>query len=113
MKKFLIFVFVLMVQFVFVVSKNFFLVDFWILLNSDLIVFLVFLLFVGVLLYFKVLSIIGKMFDGCVDIICKELDEVKVFCEEVQSLLVDYECKQKEVQEQVVCIVENVKFEVE
>jgi F-type H+-transporting ATPase subunit b len=102
-----------MAQPAFAASKNPFSADFWTLSNSDLIVLLAFLLFVGVLLYFKVPSTIGKMLDGRADTIRKELDEAKALREEAQSLLADYERKQKEVQEQAARIVENAKSEAE
>ncbi len=113
MKKLLIPALVLMAQPAFAASKNPFSADFWTLSNSDLIVLLAFLLFVGVLLYFKVPSTIGKMLDGRADTIRKELDEAKALREEAQSLLADYERKQKEVQEQATRIVENAKSEAE
>lgn len=113
MKKLLIPALVLMAQPAFAASKNPFSADFWTLSNSDLIVLLAFLLFVGVLLYFKVPSTIGKMLDGRADTIRKELDEAKALREEAQSLLADYERKQKEVQEQAARIVENAKSEAE
>ncbi|OUD10268.1 ATP F0F1 synthase subunit B [Marivivens niveibacter] len=113
MKKFLIPAFALMAQPALAASKNPFSADFYSLSNSDLIVTLAFLLFVGVLVYFKVPGKIGEMLDGRADSISKELNEAKAIREEAQALLASYERKQQEVQEQSARIVATAKEEAE
>ena len=79
--------------------------------NTDFVVLIAFLIFVGILLYYKVPGTVGKMLDGRADAIKGELDEAKALREEAQSLLASYERKQKEVQEQADRIVESAKEE--
>ena len=79
--------------------------------NTDFVVLLAFLLFVGILIYFKVPSQIGKMLDARSASIKSELDEAKALREEAQSLLASYERKQKEVQEQADRIVASARDE--
>jgi len=81
--------------------------------NTDFVVWIAFLLFLGILFYFKVPGLVGKMLDGRADSIKAELDEAKALREEAQSLLASYERKQKEVQEQADRIVANAKEEAE
>jgi len=69
------------------------------------------LLFLGILMYFKVPSKIGEMLDGRSAAIKSELDEAKALREEAQSLLASYERKQKEVQAQADRIVATAKDE--
>lgn len=79
--------------------------------NTNFIVLLAFLLFIGILIYFKVPSKIGDMLDGRSAAIKSELDEAKALREEAQSLLASYERKQKEVQAQADRIVATAKDE--
>ncbi len=79
--------------------------------NTDFVVSIAFLIFVGVLLYFKVPGLIGGMLDKRAEGIKSELDEAKALREEAQSLLASYERKQKEVQEQADRIVAAAKEE--
>lgn len=79
--------------------------------NTNFVVLLAFLLFLGILMYFKVPSKIGEMLDGRSAAIKSELDEVKALREEAQSLLASYERKQKEVQAQADRIVATAKDE--
>jgi F-type H+-transporting ATPase subunit b len=79
--------------------------------NTDLVVLLAFLLFVGVLLYFRVPREVGKMLDKRADGIRAELDEARGLREEAQSLLASYERKQKDVQTQADRIVSNARDE--
>lgn len=92
-------------------SKNPFSGEFYSLANTDFIVAIGFLLFIGVLVYFKVPPMLRKMLDGRAETIRKELDEAKALREEAQSLLASYERKQKEVEEQAARIVEHAKEE--
>ncbi|SEW31513.1 ATP synthase F0 subcomplex B subunit [Cognatiyoonia koreensis] len=84
---------------------------FFSLANTDFIVLIAFLLFVGILLYYKVPTMVGKMLDRRADTIKSELDEAKALREEAQSLLASYERKHKEVQEQAKRIVTSAKEE--
>ncbi len=68
--------------------------------NTNFIVLLAFLLFVGVLIYLKVPGLIGGVLDKRAEGIRSELDEARALREEAQTLLASYERKQKEVQEQ-------------
>jgi F-type H+-transporting ATPase subunit b len=81
--------------------------------NTDFVVLVAFLLFIGILLYFKVPGLVGKMLDGRATAIKAELDEARALREEAQSLLASYERKQKEVQEQADRIVASAKEEAE
>ena len=90
-------------------SKNPFSGDFYSLANTDFIVAISFLLFVGVLFYFKVPSILGGLLDKRADGIKSELDEARALREEAQSLLASYERKQLEVKEQAERIVAQAK----
>ncbi|SLN36933.1 F0F1 ATP synthase subunit B [Roseisalinus antarcticus] len=84
---------------------------FFSLTNTDFVVLLAFILFIAVLIYFKVPGMLAKMLDERADGISKEIDEAKALREEAQSLLASYERKQKEVQEQADRIVENARAE--
>ena len=84
---------------------------FFSLTNTDFVVWIAFLIFVGILLYYKVPSLVGGMLDKRAESIKAELDEAKALREEAQSLLASYERKQKEVQEQADRIVASAKEE--
>jgi F-type H+-transporting ATPase subunit b len=79
--------------------------------NTDFVVVVAFLIFVGILLYYKVPSTIGKMLDGRSASIKSDLDEARALRDEAQNLLASYERKQKDVQEQVNRIVSGAKEE--
>lgn len=68
--------------------------------NTNFIVLIAFLLFVGVLIYLKVPGLLGGMLDKRADGIKSELDEARALREDAQTILASYERKQKEVQEQ-------------
>ncbi len=84
---------------------------FFSLANTDFIVSIAFVIFVGILLYFKVPGLIGGMLDKRAESIKSDLNEAKALREEAQSLLASYERKQKEVQEQADRIVASAKEE--
>lgn len=92
-------------------SKNPFSGEFWHLDNTDMIVSIAFLIFVGVLIYFKVPSMLTNLLDGRAQGIQADLDEAKALRDEAQTLLASYERKQREVQEQADRIVANAKEE--
>ena len=77
--------------------------------NTDFVVLLAFLLFIAVLFYFKVPSLLGGMLDKRAEGIQSELDEARALREEAQTILASYERKQKEVQEQAERIVAQAK----
>lgn len=79
--------------------------------NTDFVVSIAFLIFIGILLYYKVPGLVGDMLDKRAAGIKSELDEAKALREEAQSLLASYERKQKEVQEQADRIVAAAKEE--
>lgn len=79
--------------------------------NTDFIVLIAFVIFVGILVYFKVPGMIGGMLDKRAEGIQSELDEARALREEAQTLLASYERKQKEVQAQADRIVEQAKEE--
>ncbi len=92
-------------------SKNPFSADFWHLNNTDMIVLISFLIFVGILLKFKVPSMLMGMLDKRSVGIKADIEEAKSLREEAQTLLASYERKQREVQEQADRIVANAKDE--
>jgi len=77
--------------------------------NTDFVVLLAFILFIAVLFYFKVPTMIAGMLDSRAAGIKTELDEAKSLREEAQTLLASYERKQKDVQEQADRIVAAAK----
>ncbi|MEP3346841.1 MAG: F0F1 ATP synthase subunit B [Litoreibacter sp.] len=81
--------------------------------NTDFVVLLAFILFIAVLFYFKVPSMLGGLLDKRAEGIQSELNEAKALREEAQTLLASYERKQKEVAEQADRIVAEAKREAE
>ena len=79
--------------------------------NTNFIVTLAFILFILVLMYFKVPGMLGKMLDKRAEDIKSELDEARTLREEAQALLASYERKHKEVQDQADRIVAHAKEE--
>jgi F-type H+-transporting ATPase subunit b len=84
---------------------------FFTLRNTDFVVTLAFLLFVGVLLKFKVPALIGGLLDKRAAGIKSDLDEARALHDEARSILASYERKQKEVEAQAERIVETAKRE--
>jgi len=79
--------------------------------NTNFIVSMAFIVFILVLIKFKVPGMIGGMLDKRAEGIQSELDEARALREEAQTILASYERKQKEVQEQADRIVEHAKEE--
>ncbi|WP_254695360.1 F0F1 ATP synthase subunit B [Oceanicola sp. D3] len=79
--------------------------------NSNFVVLIAFLLFIGVLLFFKVPSMIAGLLDKRADTIRAELDEARALREEAQTVLAGFERKQAEVAEQAERIVAHAKEE--
>ena len=86
---------------------------FFSLANTDFIVLIAFILFIGVLVYFKVPGMLSKMLDERSTGIQSELDEARSLRDEAQALLASYERKHKEVQEQADKIVAQAKTDAE
>tara|TARA_R110000796_G_scaffold136215_3_gene252271 strand:- start:596 stop:1156 length:561 start_codon:yes stop_codon:yes gene_type:complete len=84
---------------------------FFSLANTDFIVLMAFILFVGVLIYYKVPTLLAGLLDKRADGIKSELDEAHMLREEAQMLLASYERKQQEVKEQADRIVTAAKAE--
>lgn len=79
--------------------------------NTNFIVMVSFLIFVGVLVYFGVPKIITGMLDKRADQIRADLDEARALREEAKTILASYERKKKEVQEQADRIVAKARDE--
>ena len=79
--------------------------------NTDFVVTVGFLVFVGILIYYKVPAKIGALLDGRAAQIKAELEEARALRDEAKAVLASYEKKQKEVQEQSQRIVASAKEE--
>lgn len=84
---------------------------FFSLANTDFVVLIGFLVFIGILVYFKVPAMVTGMLDSRADQIRSELDEARALREEAQTLLASYERKQSEVAEQADRIVAAARDE--
>ncbi|MCV2446487.1 MULTISPECIES: F0F1 ATP synthase subunit B [Paracoccus] len=79
--------------------------------NTDFIVTLAFLLFVGILVYFRVPQIVGGLLDKRAEGIRNDLAEARRLREEAQEIYASYERRQREVKTQADEIVANAKRE--
>ncbi|WP_199258895.1 F0F1 ATP synthase subunit B [Paracoccus binzhouensis] len=79
--------------------------------NTDFIVTLAFLLFVGVLVWFRVPQIVGGLLDKRAEGIRNDLAEARRLREEAQEIYASYERRQREVKSQADEIVANAKRE--
>jgi F-type H+-transporting ATPase subunit b len=68
-----------------------------------------FLLFIGVLIYYKVPALVGKMLDDRAAKIAKELDDAKALRVEAESLVAQYRQKLSDAEKQAVDIIEGAK----
>lgn len=84
---------------------------FFSLANTDFVVLIGFVIFLGILVYFRIPSIIGGMLDNRAEQIRGELDEARALREEAQTILANYERQQREVSEQADRIVAAAKDE--
>ena len=73
--------------------------------NTDFIVAIGFVLFIGVLFYFNVPSMLMGLLDNRAEKIKSDLAEARALRDEAQSILANYERKQREVSEQAERIV--------
>ncbi|MEE4119586.1 MAG: F0F1 ATP synthase subunit B [Paracoccaceae bacterium] len=81
--------------------------------NSDFVVLIAFVLFGGILVYFKVPAMLTGMLDQRAETIRKELDDARALREEAQTLLAEFERKQKDVQEEAQRIVAQARSDAE
>lgn len=81
--------------------------------NSDFVVLIAFVIFIGVLVYFKVPGMLGKMLDDRADNVRSELETARALREEAQTILAEFERKQKDVQEESQRIVAQAKADAE
>ncbi len=81
--------------------------------NTDIVVGIGFVLFIGILIYYKVPGMLITRLDARSVRIKAELDEARALREEAQSLLASYERKQKEIQAQAEEIVTAARSEAE
>lgn len=79
--------------------------------NTDFIVTLAFLLFVGILVWFRVPQIVGGLLDKRAEGIRNDLAEARRLREEAQEIYASYERRQREVKTQADEIVANAKRE--
>lgn len=79
--------------------------------NTDFIVTLGFLVFVGILVWFRVPQLIGSLLDRRAAGIRNDLDEAKRLREEAQEIYASYERRQREVKSQADEIVANARRE--
>lgn len=86
---------------------------FFSLANTDFIVLLGFLLFIGILVYYKVPGILTGMLDKRAETIRSELDEARALREEAQAVLASFQRKQAEVAAQADRIVAHAREEAE
>ena len=77
--------------------------------NTDFVVLISFVLFIGILVYYKVPGMLAGMLDKRAERITAELDEARALREEARSLLSSYEKKSREVQGQADRIVAQAK----
>lgn len=86
---------------------------FFSLYNTDIVVAIGFVLFVGILVYFKVPTIITGLLDKRADTIRGELEEARKLREEAQELRASFERKKTEVKAQAERIVAKAKADAE
>lgn len=87
--------------------------DFTSLFNTDFVVLIGFLVFVSVLFYFNIPSLLGGMLDKRAEGIKAELDEARALRDEAQTILASYERKSREVADQAERIVAQAKADAE
>jgi F-type H+-transporting ATPase subunit b len=86
-------------------------IPFFSLYNTNFVVLISFLVFVGVLVWLKVPGKVGAMLDKRAETIRSELNEARKLREEAQAILASYERKQKDVQDQADRIIATAKDE--
>lgn len=86
---------------------------FFSLANSDFVVVIGFVVFIGILVYFKVPGMLMGMLDARATGIRNDLDEARAIREEAATLLASYERKTREAQQQADEIVAAAKADAE
>lgn len=81
--------------------------------NTEIVVTIGFLIFVGVLGYLKVPGLLSSKLDARAGRIKSDLEEARALREEAQALFASYERKQKEVKDQADEIVANARADAE
>lgn len=81
--------------------------------NPEIWVLLAFLVFIGILVYFKVPDLLAKSLDERSAAIAKELEEAKRLREEAQQILADYKRKAAAADDEAKAIVEEARREAE
>lgn len=81
--------------------------------NTNFVVSIAFVLFVGVMLYLKVPKLLAKLLDDRAAGIRTEIDDARALQEEAKTVLASYERKRKEVAEHTVSIIASAKAEAE
>jgi F-type H+-transporting ATPase subunit b len=81
--------------------------------NTEIVVTIGFLIFVGILVYYRVPNLIGQKLDERALRIKAELDEARALRDEAQALLASYERRQQEVKAQAEEIVTAARAEAE
>lgn len=71
------------------------------------------IIFIGIVVYFKVPAMVSKSLDGRADKIRVDLDEARRLREEAQALLADFQKKRKEAEKEAADIVAAAKREAE
>lgn len=79
--------------------------------NSEFVVGIAFLCFIGIVIYTGVPKRIGTMLDDRAQMIKNDLDEARLLREQAKALLATYEAKQREVAEQSARIVATARTE--
>ncbi|MCC5970344.1 MAG: F0F1 ATP synthase subunit B [Pararhodobacter sp.] len=81
--------------------------------NTDMVVAIAFVLFVGILVYFQVPRLLSGLLDKRADTIRAELEEARKLREEAQELRASFERKKTEVKDQAARIVAKAKADAE
>ena len=81
--------------------------------NTEIVVTIGFVIFIGILVYYGVPGMVTRMLDARAVRIKQELDEARALRDEAQTLLAGYERRQKEVKAQAEDIVTAAKAEAE
>lgn len=80
--------------------------------NTEFVVTIAFLIFLGVLAYFKIPGLLGGMLDKRGAAIRRDLDEARALRDEAQKVLAEFERRHRDVKGQADRIVERARAEV-
>ncbi len=81
--------------------------------NTNFIVLIAFLIFIGILVWQKVPALLARLLDDRATLIRNELDEARLLREEAKALLASYDAKHREVQAQSARIVAQARQDAE